>query len=272
MELNIRRALFEGYRALIGSLRFGSRGTIIWDSWDMWLLEIIILPLAQISFFEILATYANYSPAMVQYVVIGNAIQTMSFSSVFAVANITSSDKWQGTLPSILLTPASRASIIMGRALYQIIMSTLISTTGLLYAYFLFGVNFSSANYLFLAVSLLLTSISMISFGLLISTIGLYMRTAMIVANVFLFIGLLVCGVNFPISELPVWLRPLSYVIPLTYGLDAVRLSIAGAGFYTVGLYLLYLVIDGLAVFSMALLLTKTFERLARKSGRLEIY
>ncbi len=264
--------LAESYRSLIGSMRFGSRGTIIWDSWDMWFLEIVILPLAQISFFEVLATYAGYSPTMVQFVVVGNAIQTMSFSSVFAVANITSSDKWQGTLPSILVTPSSRASMILGRALYQIIMSLLISVTGLLYAAFLFHVSFASANYLLLMISLFVTSISMVSFGLLISTIGLYLRTALIVANVFLFIGLLVCGVNFPVTVLPSWLRPLSYVIPLTYGLDAIRFSIAGSGISVIIYYLALTVANGVIVFLGALFLTRSFERLSRKSGTIEIF
>ncbi len=272
MGVSVRQWVLESYRSLLGSMKFGSKGTIIWDSWDMWVLEIAVLPLAQISFFYFLVGYAGYSPSMVEYVVVGNAVQTMTFSSVFAVANITSSDKWQGTLSSLLVTPANRASMIMGRAIYQIIMSLMISITGLLYGYFLFGVNFSSADYPMLALSLVLTSMSMISFGLLISTIGLYMRTALIVANIFLFIGLLVCGVNFPVSALPSWLQILSYAIPLTYGLQAIRGSIAGASAASLILPISQLLLTGIIVFGFALGLTNSFEKLSRKSGKMEVY
>jgi ABC-2 type transport system permease protein len=34
------------------------------------------------------------------------------------------------------------------------------------------------------------------------------------------------CGLFFPIENLPIWLRPISYMLPLTYGADALNLSI----------------------------------------------
>ena len=38
------------------------------------------------------------------------------------------------------------------------------------------------------------------------------------------------CGLFFPIDRLPVWLRPLSYGLPLTYGADILHASIHGGG------------------------------------------
>jgi ABC-2 type transport system permease protein len=37
------------------------------------------------------------------------------------------------------------------------------------------------------------------------------------------------CGLFFPIAALPVFLRPLSYVLPLTYGADVLHGAVNGA-------------------------------------------
>lgn len=112
----------------------------------------------------------------------------------------------------------------------------------------------------------------MISFGLLISSIGLYLRTAMILANIFLFLTMLVSGVNFPVSSLPLWLQPVSWSIPMTYGILATREAILGASVLGIGTILLKEFIDGLAVLLAGYILLKGFERLSRRTGRLEEY
>ncbi len=269
---SIGKKISLGLQTFKGSLTFGRKGTIIWDSYEMWVMQIFILPLMQMAFFAFLAGYLNYGASYVQYVVVGNALQVMSFSAVFSVANITSQDKWQGTLPSLIVTPANRMALLIGRAFFQVLMSTMIAVTGLVYSWLIFGVSFSSANLVGIAIVIILTSLAMISFGLLISGIGLFMRTAMIVANIFLFLTLLVSGVNFPISSLPIWLQPISYSIPMTYGVDALRMAISGASLMAMFPVLIQELVNGLAVLLVGYLLLIGFEKLARSTGRLEEY
>jgi ABC-2 type transport system permease protein len=260
------------YRVFKGAFFFGRKGLIIWDTWEMWVMQIVITPIAQIGFFAFLSIYLQYPASVTQYIVIGNAIQSMSFSAVFAVANITSQDKWQGTLPSTMVTPANRAALFIGRAWFQVLLSAMIAAAGLLYAAVLFGVSFASANFAGIAVVVLLTSIAMISFGLLISAVGLYMRTALIVANIFLFVTLLLSGVNFPVSSLPGWLQPVSWIIPLTYGTEAIRMAIAGASFSALLPILGWEALDGLVVLVVGYALFTGFESLSRRTGRFEEY
>jgi ABC-2 type transport system permease protein len=260
------------FQVFKGSINFGRKGTIIWDSYEMWVMQILILPLMQMAFFAILSEYLGYPSTTTQYIVIGNALQIMSFSAVFAVANITSQDKWQGTLVNLLVTPANRMSLFVGRAFFQVLMSTMIVAAGLTYSHFIFGVDFSNADMPGIVLVVVITSLTMISFGLLISSIGLFMRTAMIVANIFLFLTLLVSGVNFPVSELPIWLQPVSYAIPLTYGISAMRMAISGSSLALIFSSLVYEIVDGLAVLLAGYLLLIGFERLARRTGKVEEY
>jgi ABC-2 type transport system permease protein len=41
---------------------------------------------------------------------------------------------------------------------------------------------------------------------------------------------LFLCGLFIPITNLPVFLRPLSYVFPLTYGADILKSAVNGNG------------------------------------------
>ena len=270
--LSANSRLQLAWRVFRGAFFFGRKGLIIWDSWDMWVMQIFITPIAQIGFFAFLSVYLKYPASVTQFIVIGNALQSMSFSAVFAVANITSQDKWQGTLPSTLVTPANRLALFIGRAWFQVLLSALIAAAGLLYAGTVFGVSFAQADFAGVAVVVLLTSVAMISFGLLISAVGLYMRTALIVANIFLFVTLLLSGVNFPVSELPGWLQPVSWVIPLTYGTEAVRMAISGASLQALLPVLGWEALDGLLVLIAGFALFSAFESLSRKTGRFEEY
>jgi ABC-2 type transport system permease protein len=49
-------------------------------------------------------------------------------------------------------------------------------------------------------------------------------------SNFFRFPMIFLCGLFFPIEQLPAWLRPVSYLLPLTYGADLLHGSIRRAG------------------------------------------
>lgn len=124
-----------------------------------------------------------------------------------------------------------------GRGLIPILLSLASVTVGIFYAVTLFGVHIAAASYPSLAVSVTLTAFAMVGFGLLLGGVALYLRTSIILGNIFLFIGLLLSGVNFPASQLPLALQWIGYGFPLTWGLAAVRASVAGDRTGTLAIY-----------------------------------
>ena len=97
------------------------------------------------------------------------------------------------------------------------------------FAVFLFGVSFGNADVLTLIVVVFLTAFTMSGFGLLIGGLAFYYREPLVFANIFTFILLIFCGITFPIQDLPNPLQVVSYIFPLTYGVDAGRKAIVGA-------------------------------------------
>jgi ABC-2 type transport system permease protein len=236
----------------------------------MWLTQLFVLPLFDMAFFVYLSMFIDPTGSAVPFIAVGNALQVASFSSIFAVCNLTSEEKWQGTLTPLITTPANRFPLFLGRAMFQILNGMATIAVGFFYVATVFGVNMARTDFVALTVVIVITCVAMTGFGLMLGSVGLYLRTAMIIANVFLFIGLLLCGVNFPVTELPVWLQPLSYAIPMTYGTMAARAAVQGANLGELTPVLLQEIGAGIGSILFGYVLFLGFEALARRKGTFE--
>ncbi len=234
---------------------------------DFILGMIFIIPLTQISFFALTAQLANDSVSEIQFVVIGNAVATVTYSSVFSVCQTTDSEKQQGTMEHLLVSPANRLALYFGRGMIPILISLATVAMGLVYAVFLFGVPLAPGSEWTLAVSVVLTAFAMVGFGLLLGGVALYLRTSIILGNIFLFVGLLLSGVNFPLSSLPSSLQWIGYALPLTWGLSAVRAAISGDSLGTLTILWGAVAICALVAYGAAILLWDVFEHRALATG-----
>jgi ABC-2 type transport system permease protein len=258
------------FRIFWSSAKFAFKALFSWLRPEMWLTQLFVLPLFQIAFFVYLGRFINPTATNVAFIAVGNALQVAAFSSIFAVCNLTSEEKWQGTLIPLIATPADRFPLFVGRATFQILNSMATIAVGFFYASEVFGVDMSRTDFMALALVILVTSLAMTGFGLMLGSVGLYLRTAMIIANIFLFIGLLLCGVNFPVTNLPTWLQPFSYAIPMTYGTIAARAAVQGSSLADLAPVLLQEIGAGISSILVGYLLFLGFETLARRKGAFE--
>jgi ABC-2 type transport system permease protein len=219
------------------------------------------------AFFVFVGIFAN---APIQFIAVGNALQSVSWNTVFSVINITGHDKWDGTLPLVLATPANRLPLFIGRAMIHVLDGLISAAISFFFAAVLFGVNFAQTNPLALIVAVVLTAFAMAGFGLLIGGFCFFFRNPMVFANIFTFILLIFCGVNFPVQSLPVAIQPVSYVFPLTYGLTAARNAISGSDLIQIAPTLAQQLAVGLAAMLIGYLLFRSFENNARKTGKME--
>ncbi len=260
----------EPLRMFWSSAVMARKALFAWLRPAMWVMQLLFMSLFQIAFFVYVAQFSNNPNITVAYVAVGNALQSIAYVSVFAVCNITGEEKDQGTLPGLIVSPANRFSVFVGRATFQIFNGMLTVVIAFFYAAFIFGVDFSSVNLLSLALVIAVTSFAMTGFGLMLSSFGLYLRTSMILANIFLFAGLLFCGVNFPICYLPEGLRIFSYIFPMTYGTDAARAAVAGSPVGDIAGLLFIELFVGIVAILLGYGLMKLFEYIARTKGTLE--
>jgi ABC-2 type transport system permease protein len=234
---------------------------------DFILGTVFVIPLTQMIFFAFVAQLAANPTSSIAFVVVGNAVATVTYSSVFSVCQTTDSEKQQGTMEHILVSPANRMALYFGRGVIPILISLATVSVALTYAVVLFHVAFVPSAVLPLAVSIVLTAFAMVGFGLLLGGVALYLRTSIILGNIFLFLGLLLSGANFPLSNLPLPLQWIGDLLPLTWGIAAVRAGLNGAPLSQL-LPLWGLVgVCALVSFGLAIGLWDTFERRALSTG-----
>ncbi len=255
------------WRTLWINAVFAPRTSLGFMRLDFVLGTVFIIPLTQMVFFAFVAELAANPASSIGYVVVGNAVATVTYSSIFSVCQTTDHEKEAGTMEHLLVSPANRLALYFGRGLLPILISFATVGVGLTYAVFLFGVPFASGAVVNLALSIALTAFAMVGFGLLLGGVALYLRTSIILGNIFLFLGLLLSGVNFPLSQLPLPLQWIGDALPLTWGLAAIRDGIAGAPLSKL-LPLWGLVALSAAVsYGLAIGLWHTFERRAFATG-----
>jgi len=254
-------------KIFLSSAVFSFRAQFDWLNPTMWLTMKFVLSLSQMAFFVFVGLFAG---APIAFIAIGNALQSISWNTVFSVINITGHDKWDGTLPLVLATPVNRLPLFTGRAMIHVLDGLLSAAISFFFAAMIFGVDFGQTNAPALIVAVLLTAFTMAGFGLLIGGFCFFFRNPMVFANIFTFVLLIFCGVNFPVENLPAAIQPVSYIFPLTYGLTAARNAIAGQNLLQIAPILAQQFIVGLAAIIIGYLLFRSFENNARKTGKIE--
>lgn len=238
----------------------------------LWILQIMITSFFTMYFFVILAEYVGNPEVTVTYVVIGNAVQSVAATTLYSVAEVPGVEKHTGTLEGLVCSPASLFNIFLGMSAFSIFTGVVAMLMSLGYAAFIFGISFAACNFLSVAVILILTCLSLTGMGMMIGSVGIRLRTASIIANIVAYIGLLISGVNFPVSYLPEWVQAISYCMPLTYAVDATREAVNGAGIGMLSEQLGMMILLGAIFIIIAWFSFRFFEKRSRISGKIDSF
>jgi ABC-2 type transport system permease protein len=250
---------------------------LFWVGWKFHLKGLtlssffLLISIVQPLIFASIAYYmyeAGAREGTLLYVALGAGLMGMWSSTLFGSGGAIQWQRWQGTLelligapPPFILTllPLTLATASIG--LYSIVAT-------LLWGALLFDVPLSVEHPFLFALSLPTTTIALGLLGLVLASTFVLYRQASAFSNLLEYPIWLVSGLLVPISLLPGWVEPLSWVIAPTWGVRAIRDSaLGGDPLFAIGMCVLlsvaYLVIGW---FSMA-----NFERLARKRATLSL-
>lgn len=229
----------------------------------------IFMPLAQISFFTYLGTFATGSDNS-SFFVIGNAMQIAAVSGIYGVTMSIGGDRWNGTLPYLFGTPANRLVMFVGRASIHIVDGMVGVVIGFIWGVILLGLDLSQADLPALALTILITTYSTSGLGLMMGSLSLVTRNVMFINNTVYFALLIFSGANIPLATLPAWMQAISKLLPLTRGIAAARILIAGGQMADVSTLLVGEFIIGCIYVFLGYRLFRWFEIQAKRRGTLE--
>jgi len=144
-------------------------------------------------------------------------------------------DVWSKSIKHTFLAPIEHFHFIIGSWLVGIIRGIIIFAFMAVFSYYAFG--FEIPSYKIATIFMLGVFLNALIMGMVICfLITLYGQRVEIVAWAFATLVMLICGIYYPVSQLPSFFQLLAEMIPLTYFLEYFR---SGYGFTPVLTHLL---------------------------------
>nr|WP_237447749.1 ABC transporter permease [Nocardioides flavescens] len=228
----------------------------------------MVSPVAQILLFAYVGRAAGVGDD--RFFLVGNALNYAAIPCTFAMTFAISGERWAQTLGLVLVTPARRLPLFLGRALPVIVTGWAVAVFGLGVGSLLLGVRLEVAVWPSLLLAVAVTSVSCTSLGLLMGAACLRIRDGATLGNVVFLVLLVFCGTNVALADLPAWMAAVGEWLPLTHGIEAARSVAAGAPLGDVAGPLVRELLTGLAYGVAGLATLGWMERDSRRRATLE--
>ncbi|SHH47013.1 ABC-2 type transport system permease protein [Caloranaerobacter azorensis DSM 13643] len=151
----------------------------------------------------------------------------------------------------LLLAPISLNLLMLSKTTGAIIFGVINAFIPVIFASLI--TDLTGINWILVFGSVLFIAITSTFLGLFIAVSVSEVFEAQTFSNFFRFPMIFLCGLFIPIQSLPVIVRPLSYILPLTYGTDILKSTINGTGFLPVWINFLILIGFALLLFSISI-------------------
>lgn len=134
-------------------------------------------------------------------------------------------EKEVGTIEQINVTPIKKQIFILGKLIPFWILGNIVFTLGLLVAWLIYGI-IPEGNILVLYIFIWVYLLTVLGFGLLISTYSETQQQAMFIMFFFMMIFILLGGLFTSIDSMPGWAKVIARINPVTYIIEVFRMVI----------------------------------------------
>ena len=184
----------------------------------------LIFPLAWTGMFFIksgsgLGTIPTLLPAVVAVSILFGTTSMLAVTVTF--------EKKQRSFERLLLAPISLELLMLAKTGGAILFGTANAFVPVIMAAFLMDI--SEITWAAFVPAVVMIAVASTFLGLFIAVAVSEVFEAQTFSNFFRFPMIFLCGLFFPIAHLPVFLKPVSYALPLTYGADVLHGAVHGA-------------------------------------------
>lgn len=247
------------YKNMFGALNFHG-----------YIMMKIVNPIFQMLFFCTIASFV-YQGKVEPYI-IGNALSLAYFSAFFGVGQIFIAERYQGTLSTLLCAPLNSIRVLLPKIIVLAIDAFLSVGIGFLIGVLFFGLTIPYSKLLIILLTIVICIFSALGLGFLIAAFALITRDVNMLLNVASMVLIGFSGANFSLDLLPSGLRIISSVLPLTRGIEFMRMLI-GQTIWQQSIHLLIgEVILGILYFILGFVVFNWLERVARIKGSIDLY
>jgi ABC-2 type transport system permease protein len=173
------------------------------------------------------------------------------FGTTSLLAVTVTFEKKNRSFERLLLAPVSLELLMLAKTSGAILFGIINAFVPVAIAAFL--MDMSGVSWSAFLPAVVLIAVASTFLGLFIAVAVSEVFEAQTFSNFFRFPMVFLCGLFFPIGKLPLFLKPLSYALPLTYGADALHGAVQGENVMSVPLDLAVLAAFCVVLFMVSL-------------------
>jgi ABC-2 type transport system permease protein len=231
--------------------------------------------LVSITFWPIIyATIAYYmfgaesDPDVLLTASLGATVMAIWSSVAFSAGGAIQIQRTLGTLELLVAAPVPFAAILAPITIATSAIGVYALAPTLFWGRLLFGIPLHFEHPLLFAISLAVAIVAIGMLGLILASTLIYYRAALFLGASLEYPVWLITGLLVPLSVLPSWAEPISWMLAPTWGMRAIRESAVGGA--PLGAIAMCLALSA-CYLAIALVCLRAFERLARERATLAL-
>ena len=232
----------------------------------------ILMAVIQPVIFATIAFYlfqAGGKPGTLLYAALGAGMMGIWSSTLFGSGGALQWNRWQGTLELLVGSPPPFIVVLLPLTLATSVTGAYSLLATLLWGRLFYGVPLHFAHPLAFALAVPAAVLALGLMGLLMASSFVLYRHANALSNLLEYPIWIATGLLFPIALLPGWVRPISWVLAPTWGIQAIRNAALGGG--AVWPPVAMCVAIAVVYFFLAGVFLRIFERAARAQATLSL-
>jgi ABC-2 type transport system permease protein len=163
---------------------------------------------------------------------IGASVMGIWSSATTTAASSLQQERRQGTLELLVIAPRPLSLTVVPITLSMATIGIYSLVATLLWGRFVLGISLVVDNVPGFALACVVTAMSVAAMGFLLALSAVRYRSSWALGAALELPIWLICGFVIPFSLLPHWVEPISWFIPITWGVDAVKAAATGANFW----------------------------------------
>jgi ABC-2 type transport system permease protein len=236
---------------------------------SLWFLLISIL---QPIIFATIAFYlfkAGGKPGTLLYAALGAGMMGIWSSTLFGSGGALQWNRFQGTLELLVAAPPPFVVVLLPLTLATSVTGAYALLATLVWGRLFFGVPLHLEHPVAFLLAVPAGVLSLGLMGLLMASSFVLYRHANALSNLLEYPVWVATGLLFPITLLPAWVGPISWLLAPRWGVDAIRHAATGGGdpWFPIAMC----VVVGAAYLVLAALFLRVFERQARARATLSL-
>jgi ABC-2 type transport system permease protein len=170
----------------------------------------------------------HQAPAALLSAAVGAAVMGIWSATSTTASAALQNERQQGTLELLVAAPTPLPLLLIPVTLSMATVGLYSMVTTLLWGRFVFGISLHVHSPVVFVVAVLVVVISIGMFGFLLAVGSVRYRSAWAVGAGLEMPIWFICGFLVPLSALPTWVRPISWLLAPTWGMTAVRHAALG--------------------------------------------